>query len=204
MAFAAIVVAVGISVLLPVVGTLAALALIIMLRAGELAQQRDATRRSARGERRGDTLLLAASFPWYLLRSLLGSLLLIPFALVVAAVTGGVAILLMPGHQLARAVAVAAGALVACYGIGPGSARSRRQLKRIFAAAVSTRMAQAVALAGIAALAVATLAAAVSLPSLYWPALPPGGFWHFGGVHAGRLSHLGLAARLLLSRWAGF
>ena len=102
------------------------------------------------------------------------------------------------------AVAVAAGVLVAFYGVGPGSARSRRQLGRVFAALVSTRMAQAVALAGITALALASLAAALSWPSWYWPTGPPGGFWHFGVVHLRRTGSPGGVGRFLLAhlhRW---
>jgi len=198
------VVAVSVSVILPVVGTAVALALIMALRAGELAQQRAAVRRSARGERAGDTVLQAALFPWYLARAVLGALLMIPFALAAAVVAGGAAIVAAPSHQLSRAVAVAAGTLVAFYGLGPGSGRNRRQLHRIYDAAISTRIAQAVALAGMTALALAALTAAISWPSVYWPTVPPGGFWHFGVIHVRRLGNLGIAGRLLLAhlrRW---
>ncbi len=144
MVAATLAVAVGISVILPVVGALGVLALIVALRAGDVAQQR-----------------------------------------------------------APRAVAAAAGTIVAFYGFGPGSARPRRQLNRLFAAVATTRAVQAVALAGITALALATLAAAASWPSLYWPAGAPGGVWHFGMAHVGPIRHLGLVGRLLLSRLAG-
>jgi hypothetical protein len=68
---------------------------------------------------------------------------------------------------------------------------------------VGTRPAQAVALVGITALALAALAAAVSWPSLYWPTGPPG-FWHFGVTHLRRAGSLGGSGRFLLShlrRW---
>jgi len=55
-----------------------------------------------------------------------------------------------------------------------------------------------VALAGMTALALATLAAAASWPSLYWPAGAPGGVWHFGLAHMGPIRHLGLVGRFLL------
>jgi len=206
MAVATMVAAVGLSVVLPVVGALSALALIILLRAGELARQRVVQRRSARGTRRGDPVLVAASFPWYLVRSLLSCLLLAPFALAAAVAVGAMAIAISPGHHLPRAIAAAAGTIVAFYGLGPGSARPRRQLSQIYATMATTRAVQAVALAGITALALATLAAAASWPSLYWPAGAPGGAWHFGMAHVGRLwpagpiQHLGLVGRLLLSR----
>jgi hypothetical protein len=209
MVIATMVVAAGLSVVLPVVGALSALALIVLLRAGDLARQRVVQRRSVRGARRGDPVLVAASFPWHLVRSILGCLLLAPFALAAAVAVGAVAIALSPGHHLPRAVAAAAGTIVAFYGLGPGSARPRRQLHQLFAAIATTRAAQAVALAGITALALATLAAAASWPSLYWPAGAPGGVWHFGMAHVGRLwpaepiRHLGLVGRFLLSRLHG-
>src|SRR5262245_15655623 len=203
MVVATLVVGVGISVILPVVGALGVLALIVALRAGEVARQRTVERRSARGAKRGDQVLVAAMFPWYLVRSLLSCLLLAPFALAAGVVAGGVAIAVTPGHHLPRAVAAAAGAIVALLGFGPGSARPRRQLNRLFAAVATTRAVQAVALAAITALALATLAAAVSWPSLYWPAGAPGGVWHFGMAHVGPVRHLGLVGRQLLSYLRG-
>jgi len=56
---------------------------------------------------------------------------------------------------------------------------------------------------GMTALALATLAAAVSWPSLYWPAGAPGGVWHFGVAHMGPIRHLGLVGRLVLSSLRG-
>ena len=65
------------------------------------------------------------------------------------------------------------------------------------------RAVQVVALAGMTALALATLAAAASWPSLYWPAGAPGGVWHFGVAHMGPIRHLGLVGRLVLSSLRG-
>jgi Protein kinase domain len=197
--------AVGISVILPVVGTLGSVALIVLLRAGELVRERAVLRRSVRGARPSDPAVLTALFPWYLVRSLVSCLLLAPFALAAAVAAGGVAMAFSPGHHLPRAVAAAAGAIVAFYGLGPGSGKPRRQLSRVYGAMATTRTMQAVALAGMAALALATLAAAASWPSLYWPAGAPGGVWHFGMAHVGpvvRLEpvrHLALVGRFLLS-----
>jgi hypothetical protein len=196
MVAAALLVAVGISVVLPVVGALSALALIVLLRAGEVAHER----RSVLGARPRDRVLLVALSPWYLVRSVLGCLLIAPFALAAALVAGGVAVSISPSHHLPRAVAAAAGTLVAFYGFGPGSAKPRRQLGRLFAAVPTGRAVQAVALAGMTALALATLAAAASWPSLYWPAGAPGGVWHFGLAHVGPIRHLGLVGRYLLAR----
>lgn len=204
MALAAMVTAAGVSVILPVMGTLAAMTLILVLRASELAQQRARQRRAAHGARPSDPFVVAAFFPWHLVRSMLASLLLAPFALAASVIAGGITIVVEPSHQLPRAVAIAAGVLVAFYGLGPGSARSRRQLQGIFAVVVRRRISQAVALVGITALALATLAAALSWTSLYWPTGPPGGFWHFGAGHVPRPSHLGWAGRLLVSHLRGW
>src|SRR5262249_14727101 len=162
---------------------------------GELTHER----RSMRGPRPRDRVLLLALSPWYLVRSVLGCLLIAPFALAAAVIAGGVAIAISPGHHLPRAVAAAAGTLVAFYGFGPGSARPRRQLNRLFAAVPTRRAVQVVGLAGMIPLALATLAAAASWPSLYWPAGAPGGVWHFGLAHVGPMRHLGLVGRSLLS-----
>jgi hypothetical protein len=203
MVAATMVVWVGLSVVLPVVGALGALALIVALRAGDLGRQRAVERRAARGARPSDGVVLAASFPWYLVKSLIACLLLAPFALAAGVVAWGVAIAVAPGHHLPRAVAVAAGTVVAFYGFGPGSARPRRQLNRIFATVATNRAVQAVALAGMTALALATVAAAASWPSLYWPAGAPGGVWHFGMAHIGPVRNLGLVGRLLLPHLRG-
>jgi len=195
---AAMLVLAGLSVILPVAGSVAALTLIILLRAGELAAERATARRSARGARASDPVLTTAAFPWYVIRALLGSALLVPFALAAAVIAGGVTILAVPGHPLPRAIGVAAGVFVAFYGLGPGSARPRRQLRRFFATVASTRLVQAAVVIGVGALALAALAAAASWPSLYWPAMAPGGFRHFGGQ---RLSQFGPVAHYLLSQF---
>ena len=73
-------------------------------------------------------------------------------------------------------MANAAGALVAFYGFGPGSGKSRRQLNRIFAAIIGTRTTEAVVLIAPWALALAAVAAAASSSSAYWPLAAPTGF----------------------------
>ncbi len=170
---ATMVIAVSVSVALPVAGTLLALAAIVLLRAGELAQRGVDQRRTARGARATDHLFAAAAFPWFLVRSVLASVLLAPLALAVAAGVGVVTLVTVPVDSMPRAVAYGAGTLVAFYGLGPGSGKSRRQLNRIFTAIIGTRTTEAVALIGLWALAVAALAAAASSPAAYWPLVAP-------------------------------
>ncbi|HEY5985204.1 MAG TPA: serine/threonine-protein kinase, partial [Streptosporangiaceae bacterium] len=187
LAIAAMVIAASFAVILPVAGTFAALTLILVLRAAALLQRRSATRRLVQGAKASDPFLVAAAFPWFLFRASLTMLLLAPFALATAAIVAGVAVVISPVDWPSRALAYAAGALVAFYGLGPGSGMSRRQLSKGFAAVARTPTAQVVALIGLAALTVAVLTAAASGPSLYWPTLSPDEFIRAGTIHFGPL-----------------
>jgi hypothetical protein len=188
--FASILAVASVSVLLPVAGTLGALALFAVLRTAGLAQRRSTARRLARRTRATDPLVTAVTLPWFLIRALIALLLLAPFALAAAAVAAGLAVAIAPGAWPYRALAYAAGTLVIFYGLGPGSGLPRAQLRRIFGAVTKTRPAQAVALIGMTALAIAALIAAVTWPSAFWPAAVPHGFIQFGVNHLGPLRRL--------------
>jgi hypothetical protein len=166
---AAVAVGVGASVILPIVGTLTALAVLVSLRAADLSQRRLARRRSARGARAFDPAVTTAIYPAMLAWSVITSVLLAPVALAAAGIAAGITIVAVPLHPFPRAVAYAAGALVACYGLGPGSGGSRRQLGKLFDAVGSSPGAAVVALIGVSALAVAAIAAAASQLPVYWP-----------------------------------
>ena len=166
---AAVLVGAGVSVILPVVGTLAALAVLVSLRGADLSQRRLARRRATRGARAFDPVVTAAFYPVMLTWSVVTSLLLAPIALTAAGIAAGITIIAVPVNPLPRAAAYAAGALVACYGLGPGSAGSRRQLGRLFDAVGRSRSAAVVAVAGVSALALAAISAAVSQLPVYWP-----------------------------------
>jgi predicted Ser/Thr protein kinase len=175
--FATMVIAVGVSVILPIAGTLGSLAALVLLRAGALAQRGVDQRRTEGGTRAANGLFAAAAFPWFLIRSVLATLMRAPFGLAVGAAAAVITIVAQPSADpLPRAVAYGAGALVAFYGLGPGSGKSRRQLNRIFAAIIGTRTTEAVALIGLWALALATAAAAATSASAYWPLVAPTGF----------------------------
>jgi hypothetical protein len=202
---ASMVTAAAASVILPIAGTLISLTLLAALRAAGLAQRRRSQRRLARGSRPSDPFLATVSFPWFLLRAVLAMLLLSPFALAVAALAAGITVVLVPGDWPSRALAYAAGALVLFYGFGPGSHTARNQLTRVYRAAAVTRTAHAVAIVGMTALALAVLAAALSSPSVYWPALAPGRYVHIGIIHLGPhhfrlLPSFGLFRRITLLR----
>jgi len=200
---ASVVVGAGASVILPVAGTLAALAVLLSLRAADLSQRRLARRRAARGARTLDPAVTAATYPAMLVWSLLTSVLLAPVALVAGGIAAGVTIVAVPVNPFPRAVAYAAGAIVACYGLGPGSGGSRRQLGKLFDAVGGSPSAAAVALIGVSALALAAIAGAVSQLPVYWPLHhlgTPG-----GNLHALRIAvqHARTAVTRLASRVAG-
>jgi hypothetical protein len=107
---------------------------------------------------------------------------------------------------LSRAGADAAGALIACYCIGPGSAPCRRPLSRFYGRVTRSVPAAVLGSVGAAAIAFAIIAAAATLAPGFWPAS------HLGNqLQTGQLLHPGLghlsgnvasAGRRLLS-WLG-
>ena len=193
---ATVLVAAGISVILPVAGTLAALALIAGLRTAGLVQRRNVARRAGRGARTLDPVVTVVTLPWSVLRALFALVLLAPLALAAAALAAGLTVAIAPGAWPYRALAYAAGTLVLFYGLGPGSGMARTQLKRFFGAVTKTRTTQLVAVVGLTALALAAITAAVSSPSVYWPAVVPGSVVRFGVVHLGPFRRLVYLAHL--------
>jgi hypothetical protein len=159
----------SVSVLLPVAGTAAALTAILALRAADLTAGRLSRRRSARGQRSSDTVVSALTYPLMLAWSAVISLALSPVALVAGGIGAAITLLAVHTHPFPQAVAFGAGALVASYGLGPGSESPRRQLGKIYDAAARSPGAAAVTLVVVCALALALLGAAVSDPAFYWP-----------------------------------
>jgi Protein kinase domain len=206
---ATVLMAAGVSVILPVAGTVAALAVFAGLRTAGLVQRRNTARRTARGARTMDPVVTVVTLPWFFLRALFALVLLAPLALAGAALAAAVTVAVAPGDWPYRALAYAAGALVLCYGLGPGSGMPRAQLRRVFGAIAKTRTTQLVAVLGITALALAAITAAVSAPSVFWPTVVPGGIVRFGVTYLGPirrlayLAHLSGATRLGLPR-SGF
>src|SRR6266536_1855025 len=124
---AALVIAVAMSLVLPVAGTVAVLAVIAVLRAADRAQRRLAVRRIARGPRAIDPLLVVASAPWALARSVLVTVLLAPPLMLIAGVAAVAAISAMGSSQLPLAAAYAAGVVTALIGGRTGSPGPRRE-----------------------------------------------------------------------------
>jgi predicted Ser/Thr protein kinase len=164
--------AVVISIVYPVAGTIAALAALIGLRAVDGTVRRLSRRRSRRGVRAGDVLLAAVTFPPALAWSVIRSVLIAPLALAAAVVVAAIAVAVAPHHPItaiAYACAYGAGALVAFYGLGPGSGGSRRPIRSLFDAVAYTPVRAAIAFTALAVVVVAAAVVAGSHPPFFWP-----------------------------------
>jgi hypothetical protein len=161
---------VAVSVLLPVAGAIAALAVLVMLRAGDITSRWLDRRRGRQGRRRSDAITATLFYPWAFCRSVLGSLLLAPLALLCAVAAAVLSVLVIGPNQLPRAGAYAAGAVIACYCIGPGSSPCRRPLSRFYGRVTRSVPAAVLGSIGIAAVAIAVIAAAATLAPGFWPA----------------------------------
>jgi hypothetical protein len=170
LSLAAAVAAVGMSVLLPVAGTALSLAVITLLRAVDRAQHSLAARRNRRGVRPSDIVVVIVTAPWTVVRAALTTVLLAPLAIIVAALAAAASVAFGRTVSLPGAGSWAAGAAVALYCVGPGSAAPRRQLRRMSAAVVRTRATLAVAMISCWALALAVVSSMLSQPPLIWPA----------------------------------
>jgi Protein kinase domain len=166
---ATVLVLVGASVLLPVAGTAAVLLLLVGLRSADLTASWLAGRRAGQGPRGSDPAAAAAFFPWAICRSVLRFVLLAPLALLSAAAAAAVAVLAAGPSSLPRAGGWAAGALVACYCLGPGSAACRRPINRFYSRITTSTLSAAAGFIALTALAVVAITAAASLDPGYWP-----------------------------------
>ncbi|MFY9928270.1 MAG: hypothetical protein WAK82_09730, partial [Streptosporangiaceae bacterium] len=176
---AVMVAAIALTVVLPVAGLAVSLAVITLLRAAERSQSSLAARRSARGPRPSDLLVVIITSPLTVVRALLTEVLMAPLAVGVGAVVYGVTLAATHSLNMPRAGAYAAAAIVAWYGLGPGSGRPRRQVNRIAGVVARTPMSAVVTALVVWALAAAAVLFAVSQAPYYWPASAP----HLPGLH---------------------
>ena len=170
---------VALTVVLPVAGLLVSLAVITLLRAADRAQSKLAVRRSVRGPRASDLVVVLITAPLTVARALLTEVLMAPLAIAVGAAAYGLAVVLTHSMNMPRAGAYAAAAVVAWYGLGPGSCRPRRQLNRMAGAVARTRTSAAAITLSVWALAVAAVLFASSQTPYYWPAVAP----HLPSLH---------------------
>jgi len=176
---AVMVAAVALTVVLPVAGLVLSLAVITLLRAADRAQAALAVRRSVRGPRASDLLLVLITAPLTVARAVLVEALMAPLALIAAAVVYGGTVVVTHSTNMPRAGAYAAAAVVAWYGIGPGSGKPRRQLNRMAGVLARNRMSTAVTALAVWGLAAAAVLFASSQTPYYWPAVAP----HLPGLH---------------------
>jgi hypothetical protein len=166
---AVVVALVAVAVLLPVAGTVAVLLVLALLRSVDVTGAWLGRRRSRQGASAADPIAFLAYLPFAALRSVLAVLLMLPLGLLVAAAAAAATYVVLPGHPLPRAASYAAGALIACCALAPGSGRSRKPLSSFFGAI--TRTGPSAVLVSVAAIALgaAMAAAALSLPADFWP-----------------------------------
>ena len=172
--------AVAVTVVLPVAGLLASLAVITLLRAADRAQSKLVVRRSVRGPRASDLLIVLVTAPLAVVRALLTEVLMAPLAVIVGAAAYGLTVVFTHSMNMPRAGAYAAAAVVAWYGLGPGSGRPRRQLNRMAGAVARTPASAAVTALAVWGVAIAAVMFAWSQTPYYWPAMAP----HLPGLHS--------------------
>jgi predicted Ser/Thr protein kinase len=185
---ATIVAFIAASVLLPLGGAAIVLLLLIGLRSADLTVSWLGRRQAAQGGRGGAAA--AAFFPWAVCRSVLRFVLLSPLALLCAAAAAAIAVLASGPGALPRAGGWAAGALVACYCLGPGSAACRRPIGKLYGRMTRSGLGAAAGFIALAALAVLAVAAATSLPTGYWPYVHLGQQLQNAPLNHPLLSHL--------------
>jgi hypothetical protein len=162
---------IGLSVLLPLAGAVAALAGLVLLRATDLTTKRLEKRRTGQVARPAGAVSAAVFYPWAIVRSVLRFVVLSPLALLCAAAAAALAVLAAGTGDLPKVGSYAAGALVACYCIGPGSAGCRRPLDRFYGRVIRSAPAAVLGFVGLAAVAIVVIGAAVRLGPGYWPAV---------------------------------
>jgi predicted Ser/Thr protein kinase len=160
---------VAVSVLLPIAGAVVALAVLLLLRAADMTTGWLARRRSRQGPRSSDAASATAFFPLAVGRSVLTSVLLVPAALLCAAIAAVLAVLATGPAQLPKVGSYAVGALIACYCIGPGSHACRRPLRSFYGRVTESVPSAIIGSLGVAALAVAMIVAAATMAPGYWP-----------------------------------
>ena len=90
---------VALTVVLPVAGLLVSLAVITLLRAADRAQSKLAVRRSVRGPRASDLVVVLVTAPLTVARALLTEVLMAPLAITVGAAAYGLAVVAHAQHE---------------------------------------------------------------------------------------------------------
>src|SRR2546430_12594388 len=118
--------------------------------------------------------------PLSVARAVLTEFLMARLALVVGAAAYGLTVVVTHSMNMPRAGAYAAAAVVAWYGIGPGSATPRRQLNRMAGMIARTHLSSSVTVLAAWALADAAVQIAAPQRPYYCPMVNP----HLPGLHS--------------------
>jgi len=161
---------VAVSIFLPIAGAAGALAAVVLLRASEGTARWLTARRGRAGRRPSDGISAALFYPLAVCRSAFACVLLAPVALLFAAAAAVLAVLTLGPDQLSRVAGYTAGGFIAGYCIGPGSGACRRPLGRLYGRAAGFVPTVFLGAVGVAAIAVAVIAAAKTLAPGFWPA----------------------------------
>ncbi|MBO0837408.1 MAG: hypothetical protein J2P28_18135, partial [Actinobacteria bacterium] len=138
--------------------------------AADLTARKLSKWRAAGGSVPGDVVsAIAFYYPWAIVRSVLRFVFLAPIALLCAGVAAMLALSAGGLSELPRAVSYAAGALVACYCLGPGSAACRRPLGRFYARVGGSAPVGTISAVGMAVIAIAVASMALTRAPGYWP-----------------------------------
>jgi hypothetical protein len=195
-AFAALVIAVGASLVLPIAGPVTVAATITLLRASDRARRKFAARCGTHRPRARDRIMLTAALPWLLLRSVAATILLAPLLSALAGIVAAGIVVAVPAfalhgwHPLPAGVAFAA-AYSALSCVGPGSRGARRELHRSVGAIASTPLTAAMAMLAAGAVAIAIVSLAFVRGSAPWPV--PALYLHLPAMNAVRASVSGWA-----------
>jgi len=173
LSIAVLALAVSASLVLPVAGAVTAAVLLTLLTAGYRARRGLAQRRSLRGPRLWDPVLVAWSFPWVLTRSAIRTVLLAP--LLLAAAADAVAGATTSSHAAHRPLAGAAVAAVyiALSGLGPWSRGARQELHRVLNAFTSSPLEVVLTILTLGAIAMIIATVAFIQPTSMWPLHDP-------------------------------
>ncbi|HEV3381544.1 MAG TPA: protein kinase [Trebonia sp.] len=161
------VMAVALSFMAPVAGSLLTLIVITLLRAADFTQSSMSRRGSRSG---GDIFVEVLSAPLVIVRAILATLAKAPFALLIAIVVAALSVVFAHTDTLPAAGGWGAAAAIAWYCLGRGSRGPRRQLRRISHGLFRTRGTMTVAVISSCALAAAAVSGDFSTPPDIWPA----------------------------------
>jgi len=177
------------SVLLPIGGAAIVLLALIVLRSADLTAGWVSKRSTAQGRSAGYGAAVAL-FPVAVLRSVLRFILLAPLALLCAVAAAAITVLASGPAHLTRAGGWAAGALIACYCLGPGSAACRRPIRKMYGRITRSPLGATAGLIGLAVLALLAVTAVASVAPGYWPDPHLGQQLQNAPLHHPLLSHL--------------